>query len=327
MKKNVFIGIDIGKKVLDCVVKIDQLISHHQIENKPKTIKKFLSVLKKKGALIIGMENTGRYNFPLYEVLSDQVHKVYVISPLHIKKSLGLIRGKNDRVDAQRIMSFIEKNHHELEPWRPPSDALKKLKIILTERKSRIKMISQLKSTSKEYAMIDKIAREEKLTIMNEKLIESLGKQVTKLEETIEKIISQDEGLSSQSELLKTVPGIGKMLCWTLLAKTENFKLIRTPRKLACYSGVVPFDHQSGSSIRGRNRVSKYADQNLKTLLHMGAMSAIRLDNDLSKYYKRKVEEGKNKMSVLNAVRNKIIHRAFAVIRNQKPYADSLILS
>lgn len=69
------------------------------------------------------------------------------------------------------------------------------------------------------------------------------------------------------------------------------------------------------------------ADKKIKSVLHLGAMSAIRLDNDLRTYYLRKVEEGKNKMSVLNAIRNKIIHRVFAVIKNQIPYQKDLVLS
>ena len=112
-----------------------------------------------------------------------------------------------------------------------------------------------------------------------------------------------------------------------MLAKTEAFTTITEPRKMACYSGVVPFTHQSGSSIRGRDRVSAYADKALKTTLHLAAMSAIRLENDLRIYYQRKVEEGKNKMSALNAVRNKIIHRIFAVIKKQMPYQQHLLLS
>jgi transposase len=136
-----------------------------------------------------------------------------------------------------------------------------------------------------------------------------------------------DEELNQQAKLIKTVPGVGKVLSWTMLAKTEGFKTIVEPRKMACYSGVVPFDNQSGTSIRGKKRVSSLADKNIKSILHLAAMSAIRLNNDLGAYYKRKIAQGKNKMSVINAVRNKIIHRIFAVIKSQTPYKINLELS
>ncbi|MBP0905536.1 transposase, partial [Mariniflexile gromovii] len=102
---------------------------------------------------------------------------------------------------------------------------------------------------------------------------------------------------------------------------------ITEPRKMACFSGVVPFEHQSGSSIYRKPKVSFYADKSIKSILHLGALSAIRLKNDLGNYYRRKVSEGKNKMSVLNAVRNKIIYRIFAVIKNQTIYKNNLVLS
>ena len=133
--------------------------------------------------------------------------------------------------------------------------------------------------------------------------------------------------LSKQAELIKSVPGVGKVLSWLLISKTDGFTTINCPRKLACYSGVVPFENQSGTSIYRKPRVSIFADKNMKSTLHLAAMSAIQNNEELKKYYKRKVEEGKNKMLVINAVRNKIIHRVFAVIKRQKPYEINLVVS
>lgn len=112
-----------------------------------------------------------------------------------------------------------------------------------------------------------------------------------------------------------------------MIVKTNEFKSISEPRKLACYSGVAPFSNSSGTSIFGRNRVSVFANKGLKRLLHMAAMRTIQMENDFSIYYQRKVKEGKNKMSVLNAVRNKIIHVIFALIKNQNFYQNRLVLS
>ena len=89
----------------------------------------------------------------------------------------------------------------------------------------------------------------------------------------------------------------------------------------------VPFDHQSGTSLRFKPKVSIFADKELKKVLHLAAMSAIRLDNDFRIYYLRKAEQGKNKMSILNAVRNKIIHRIFAIIKNETFYQKDFVVS
>jgi len=112
-----------------------------------------------------------------------------------------------------------------------------------------------------------------------------------------------------------------------IIAKTEGFTAFTDPRKMACYAGVVPFDHQSGTSSKYKSKVSIYADKELKSILHLAAMSAIRLDNELRTYYLRKVQEGKNKMSTLNAIRNKIIHRIFALIKNKTFYQKDFVLS
>lgn len=273
------------------------------------------------------MENTGRYNWALLEALEPLAHKVYVISPLHLKKSIGIARGKNDKVDALRICSFIEKNQEETPQWKPSAKSIKKIKVLLTERALRIKMKRQLSGQQHDYKLMKGIGLDKTLLKLNLQLIKNLEDQVKTIEASIEKIISEAPELKQQHSLAMSVPGVGKVLSWMFLSKTEGFITITDPRKMACYSGVVPFDFQSGTSIRKRPGVSMLADKTIKSVLHLGAMSAIRLDNDLRAYYLRKVKEGKNKMSVLNAIRNKIIHRVFAVIKNQIPYKKELVLS
>lgn len=324
--KKIFIGIDISSKTLDICLKMDGKIEYLTIKNEVKAIRSFLRKHAPNGS-VVAMENTGRYNWNLFEVLGGLDLLVYVLSPLHLKKSLGLSRGKNDKIDALRICNYIEKNLQESSLWKPSSTAIKKLKVLLTERESRIKMKTQLTQQQADYQLMKSLGLDKTLLKLNKKFIEGINAQLEKIEIEIEKSIAEDCELKKKAELIKSVPGVGKVICWTMLAKTEGFTTITDPRKMACYSGVVPFDHQSGTSIRYRPRVSTFADKGIKCLLHLGAMSAIRLNNELRVYYLRKVEEGKNKMSVINAVRNKIIHRIFAVVKNEKMYKNDLILS
>jgi transposase len=323
--KNIIIGIDISSKTLDICVK-EESLNYFSIENNVPAIKRFFKKYSDEN-VILAMENTGRYNWNLFEVLEKFNFKVYVISALHIKKSIGLVRGKNDKIDALRICSFIEKNYQENREWKPSSCSIKKIKILLTERALRIKIKKQLMVQQHDYKLMKGIGLDKELKSLNVKLIKNIEGQIKIIENDIENIIRSDETLNHQQKLIKSVPGVGQVLSWTLLSKTEGFTIITDPRKMACYSGVVPFDFQSGTSLKRRPGVSMLADKNLKTILHLAAMSAVRLDNDLRKYYIRKVDEGKNKMSVLNAVRNKIIHRVFAVIKNQIHYQKDLVLS
>lgn len=324
--KNIIIGIDISSKTLDICIKEDRKLDYLVIDNHIKAIRFFFKKFKEKN-VIVAMENTGRYNWNLYEVLERFNFRTYVIPPLHLKKSLGLTRGKNDKIDALRICNFISKNQQDTLQWQPTPLPVKKLKILITERGSRIKMKRSLLMQQKDYKLMKATGLDKELLKLNKQMIKKIDDQITIIEKRMEEVIQNNEKLQVQAKLVQSVPGAGKVLTWNILAKTEGFTSIVDPRKLACYSGVVPFEHQSGSSIYHKPRVSLLADKQLKTILHLAAMSAIRLDNDLRIYYLRKVGEGKNKMSVLNAVRNKIIHRIFAVIKNQTPYKNHLSMS
>lgn len=325
MQNQTIVGIDVSNATLDICVNSSHGERSFVIDNDVKAICKFFNAYKE--CLVIGMENTGRYNWALYEALKDSMHRVFVISPLHLKKSLGLVRGKNDKIDAVRIAAFIKKNHAELPQWKPSSPNIQKLKILLTERSSRIKTKRQLLKQQYDYVKMKHLKLDKYLSELNKQQLLLINRQLARIEKDIELLIRADAHMRQQATLLRSVPGAGKVLCWMMLAKTEGFTTITEPRKMACYSGVVPFSNQSGTSVRGKERVSSYADKAIKAVLHLAAMSAIRLNNDLSEYYHRKVLEGKNKMSALNAVRNKIVHRIFAVIKNQQPYQKHLLLS
>ncbi|KOP39244.1 hypothetical protein AKO67_06805, partial [Flavobacterium sp. VMW] len=274
--KNIIIGIDISSKTLDICIK-EESLNYYSIENNVQAIKRFFKRYSNEN-VIVAMENTGRYNWNLFEALEKFNFKVYVISALHIKKSIGLVRGKNDKIDALRICNFIEKNYKESREWKPSSCSIKKIKILLTERALRIKIKKQLVVQQHDYKLMKDIGLDKELKSLNIKLIKNIEGQIKIIENDIENIIRSDETLNDQQKLIKSVPGVGQVLSWTLLSKTEGFTIITDPRKMACYSGVVPFDFQSGTSLKRRPGVSMLADKNLKTILHLAAMSAVRLD-------------------------------------------------
>ena len=295
-----------SSKTLDIYFKENGNSTFKKIKNDVKSISSFLKPINSPDT-IVSMENTGRYNWNLYEVLAQLQCTVYVIPPIQIKKSLGLVRGKNDKIDAKRIGEYVEEKISKLTPWKPCPKNIQKIKILLTERTARMKALKQYTCLKNDYKLMKNIGLSEDLSTLNENLANAIKDQIKEIEIKIKKIINEDQGLLTQSEFAKSVPVVGTVVSWMFIAKTEGFTTITNPRKMSCYSGVAPFDHQSGTSIKGRPRVSHYADKSMKSVLHLAAMAAIQGNNDLATYYKRKVSEGKNKMSVLNAVRNKII--------------------
>lgn len=126
--------------------------------------------------------------------------------------------------------------------------------------------------------------------------------------------------IKNQLDLLKTVPGVGEITALSFISITKGFTKIPNSKALASYCGVAPFPYQSGSSIKGKAKVNKMANKKLKALLHLGALRLIQTEGHFKEYYSRKTNEGKNKMLVINAIRNKILQRMFSVIKNNQPY-------
>ncbi|QHI35200.1 hypothetical protein IMCC3317_05460 [Kordia antarctica] len=326
--KSIYVGIDISKKTLDICL-IDQgLESYFKITNTIKSVAKFFKGLAEKQVqFFVAMENTGHYNYNLYEVLKCYSFKVYVVDSRHVKKSIGLARGKNDKVDAKRIAIFIERNHQDFQCWKPASKQVQAIKILLSQRRHKVKARQGLKQQNKELKIMKDLACVKKIISINMEQIKQLTSHIKTLEKLIELEIKEDKELHQNIKRIKTVPGIGPISAWSLVVKTEGFTRLTDPRKLACFTGVVPFEQQSGTSLKTKPRVSKMADKQLKCVLQMAAMRAVRMENDLQKFYLRKVKEGKNKMSVLNAVRNKLIHITMALIKNQTFYQNRLQMS
>lgn len=327
--QELFIGIDVSNKALDiCELQAGSKV--YKLANTTKSITKWINEVKSDHAnctVYVCLENTGKYSWRLVEALSDTLFKVYVVNPLHLKRSLGLIRGKDDRIDAIRIAKFIQKNHSDLAEHVVEREQITSLKVLLTERRYKVLSRGQLKTKNKDLKQLSNKKLATKLIKKNLLLIKQITGQINDLEAEIRLLITRDERLTQLTTLLKSIPGVGEILTWNLLVKTNEFKAIKSPRKLACYCGVAPFENRSGTSVFGKTRVSLLADKKLKKVLHLAAMRAVRIQNSFKEYYDRKVAEGKNKMSVLNAVRNKILHVVYAVIKNQETYKYRLDLS
>lgn len=329
-EKLIFIGIDISKATLDICVLNDTTTENWKIKNQTKCIRAFFNKLVKQyreAKCLVCMESTGYYNWPSYEALTDLGLTLFVINPLHLKRSMGLVRGKNDVIDSKRIAAFVSLHYSSLKPFIIPRKQIRVLQALLAHRNRLIETKTKFSVPCGElYFVADKeISGYVQKTSL--KIIKELETQIKGIENKLNELIEADNELNETYQYLTSVQGVGKVLAWTTLIKTNEFKSINNPRKLACYAGVVPFDFQSGTSIHKSPRVSPMADKTMKKLLHMAAMRAIRLKGELQDYYQRKVAEGKNKMLILNAVRNKIVTRMCTCVNNKRFYQNYLLLS
>lgn len=319
-----FVGIDISKATLDVAMIVDgQVVFCEMIKNTATAIKRSVTQLQKSYNIdfnntVFCMEYTGIYGSRLIKYLNSEKAVLWLESGTHIKKSLGLTRGKSDKLDSKRIADFAFTHVHKIKKYTPAREVIDQLKILTGERRRYLKCKTQVSCAIKEQRQfLDKKLLKES-SKRSDSLIEEFDLQIKTIEKQILQIIKEDEELKRLYKILTSVDGIGFVSALELLISTEEFMKINDPKKYACYSGVVPFEHSSGTSVHGKSRVSHMANKRAKTALHMSALSAIKMTGDLRVYYLRKVEEGKNKMSVINAVRNKIIHRVFACVRENK---------
>lgn len=323
--KNLFIGIDISKDVFDCcLIDQDHVIIQKNIQffNSKKGLKEFYTYLDdfKDFSIWVCMEHTGHYGALLAFSFTENHIRFSMINPLEMKHSSGISRGKTDAVDAYRIASYALINMHRIKPYILPGKELQKLKALVSIRNRYTKINVQLKNGLKALEILSETV-DLKLQIRQSKaLINGQEKAIIKIDQQMLETIASSDQLKNTYKKISQVIGVGPLTAVKCIVETDNFVSFTEGRKFSCHCGLAPFRYQSGSSIKGKTRTSPLSNKELKSILFKAATSAIQHDPQIKNYYNRKLEEGKHKLSVLNAVANKIVLRIFAVIKRDEPF-------
>jgi transposase len=303
MKKYLFyVGIDISKLKLDISI-LDSLTlksEHFIIENHPKNISLFVEKLIKKSDItqcLFCCENTGIYTNHFSNVSVNLNLDLWIVPAIEIKKSKGISRGKNDKTDAKDISYYSYRNIDKLKLFTFASIDIQKLKILYTEREKMLKALLLIQATKESKVFTDKVIFKE-VSQINQTLVKSIKNSIHKIESKIKEVIKANDQLTKQTQLIKSIPGLGEQTSVYLIIATKGFTAFKNWRQFACYSGVAPFEHSSGSSVKVRTRVNHMADKKMKSLLQMCAMTTLKYDPQLKEYYTKKKAEGKNSMLV-----------------------------
>lgn len=325
MKKyNYFFGVDISKKTVDIsYLHLGNLI-HKKFMNDQDGMTELLKWIKdldvKVDETIFCMEATGLYCFTLTHFLATNGIDVWVEHAINIKKATALARGKSDKVDSQRIAVYCSKNLEKIRLWKPMDATLEKIKNLASLRDRLVETQKRLITPINEFEDVGNYEMAKLLRKTIKKSIAAIESDLKATELKIIEIVNSDESLKNLYRIVTSVIGIGFVTAINLIIHTNGFTIMKDSRKLACYCGVAPFEYSSGTSVKGKTKVHYMANKKLKCNLHMASLSAIKLDVDLKIYYERKVAEGKNKMSVLNAVKNKLLARVVACVNNEREY-------
>jgi len=319
------VGIDVSKLTIDVV--IHQNKNYRKFENTNKGFrilcKWALSHSKeKKENLLFVFEHTGLYSHQLAVYLSKKGYSFSIVPGLEIKRSLGIARGKDDKIDAAKIARYAYRLRDEILPTSLASDEIQSIKNFLTLRSRMVRQRAGYKTSIKEMKRVFTVKNNPLLFSSQQKVIANFDKQIAKIEEHIESIILNNKKLKEQYSLILSISGVGPQTAQNIIAATSGFTKFKNSRCFASYCGIAPFPNSSGTSVRGRTKVSHLANKKMKSLLDLAAKSAIQHNPEMKAYYNKRIEEGKDKRSTINIIRNKLVSRIFAVIKRRTPYVN-----
>ena len=332
--KNLFIGIDFSKLKFDVsffeISKMSE-IYHREFANDKEGFSSLLkwitslSTVEREDWLFCG-EHTGLYCVGLTEFLLRKKLFIWLENPLQIKRSSGIKREKSDKTDSREIAEYAYRYQDKARAYELSEKAFEELQLLLAFRERLVKNKVSLEVSGSEMRRIYKRNPTARFIYeQSQSDIVRIEKEIETIEKKMLEIIESSPSLKENYELTVSVKGIGIINAMTIIVHTKNFTCFENSRQYSCYGGMAPFGNTSGTSLNKGNHVSKLANRQIKTLLTQAARAAVLYDKELRAYYQRKIAEGKHKNVALNNVRNKLLHRIFAVVKNKILYQENYI--
>ncbi len=313
-KNKEFLGIDVSKDLLDVY---DSTGKYYQFKNTLSGFTKLLRLTSESSHCV--MEATGYYHLRLSYFLLENGVSVSVENPLKVKRfiQMKLSKVKTDKSDAKQIYEYGLSQNPKL--WQGESKVQQECLQIVRLLSIYTKQSTQLKN---------KIHGESVLGIPSKIVMQSLNRELKRkrleienLENILEEKVKQE--YTKEVMLLKTIPGIGKKTALMLLVFTDGFKRFSSGKELCSYAGITPTIRESGSSVKGRSRISKIGNTKLRNLLFLCSFNACKYNQSCKALYERIVAKGKSKKLALIAVCNKLLKQAFAIVKSGLPYDEN----
>ena len=307
-KSAVNVGVDVGKWVLDvCIYEKD---IHWQDENTPDGIKRILKRLSYYRVERLVMEATGRYQLELATAAFKKAIPVCIIKPLSIRRYAGAIEqlAKTDKIDAYVIAEFAAVVQPE--PTPKVSKNLRAIKDLLSRRRQVMEM------RTKELNRIQVMGKA--FEVSCRRIIKCFDTEITRIEKKLDQHIEQQSEWSERKAILKSAPGVGDTLVYTLLADLPELGTL-TNKQVAALVGVAPINRDSGRS-RGKRRIQG-GRACVRTTLYMATLSATQCNPIIKGFYRQLVDQGKHKKVALTACMRKFITMLNAMVRDDAEWA------
>jgi len=330
MKKIVkqVLGIDVAQKELVvCLGRMyddwtPELYSYGTFVNSKKGFDAMVKWVKKltveNTPVRYAMEATGVYHEALAYYLEGKGYEVSVVLPNKISNYFRTLEVKTltDRTASEAITRFgLER---KLDPWKRPKQIFKSLKQLTRERDQVVEMRTIAKNQL--HAEKAEAFPNPSSVTRIKSLITFLDKQVAAILKEITGTINQDKEVNSSIEIICSIPGVGRLTAATVLAETNGFELIRNKRQLTSYAGLDVREKQSGTSVKGKPRISKKGNRHLRKAMHLPALAAIRHEKRFKAVFVRLVSKHGIKMKAAVAVQRKLLEMIYTVYSQSTPY-------
>ena len=317
----IIIGIDVSKDKLDifCRDSNEHFIVENSMEGLDRLTQFFDAHKYQHQDIWIAFEQTGIYHKTLEAYCTARFYTYFALNALELKRSLGLVRGKNDKVDSIRIAQYTHEKRETLLPSEKNHPIIDALKDYMSLRDLLVADRGKYLARMGEQIKVSKLEKTDIRIASQQEIIDALSAQIEKVEQKIKDLIAENSQIADNFELVTSIVGVGLVVATQILIDTNNFQKFDDPRKFACYCGIAPFGHSSGK-YQGKTKISHLGKKKLKALLDLSARVAIQFDMELQSYYEKKLTEGKHKKSIRNVVRNKIVQRIFAVVRKKSTF-------
>lgn len=324
------VGVDVSKNSL--VVYLERLladrsiqkIGNHNFNNTAAGIRSLLKwILRKTDSptlLHVVMEATGRYHEELAYALVDHKIRTSIVLPNRIGSFARSLNeySKTDPIDARIIARYT--SLHNPKAWTPANKSMRSLRELSRERQDIIKMRTQAKC--RKAAMYSGYAPPKKTINRINRQIKLFDEQIAQIDADMDRLREKDERLNRSLELLTSIPHIGALTAYILIAETSGFDLFENRNQLIKYAGLDVVERQSGSSIFGKSKISKRGNSHLRSAPYMGTMSISKTNSVFQQTYQRKVDQGQPKKMARTAVVRQLIQVAFGVHQSGLPYDE-----
>jgi transposase len=319
-----FVGVDIAKKTFDVATPLPngKYRTKGKLTNDSKGFAEFHAWLQKHVTpdVLIVMEATGNYHEPLADFLHAKGYRLHVANPsttaAHARTELA--RNKTDKTDAKLIADFAMQKHSKLRLWVPEPMARRRLRALVR----RLEDLNEMRQM--EYNRLGVANANVRLSI--ESVIAHISKEITDTETAIKQNIDDDTDLRGQSELIRSIDGIGEKTAALILAELGDPLDYDGPKNLSSFAGLSPRQNASGG-FTGATHISRIGCSRLRRGLYMPALTGMRYNEALKAFADRLKANGKAPKQVVCAVMRKLLHLVYGVVKSNKPFDASIALA